>query len=125
MFERTASHTLNPRSELVRARAWSLASRVDKEIEMSVDKRIGSVLASALVVGAIALPSAAQARLNTNPVNATDVVAIEAPASTSQGDGFQWGDAGIGAAGAVLLLGAAVGVTGSSRRRHVRSTVAS
>ncbi|MCW3032186.1 MAG: hypothetical protein QOK19_1766 [Solirubrobacteraceae bacterium] len=89
---------------------------------MSIDKRIPSLLASALVVGAVALPSAAQARANTNPINARDVAAVEATTSTSEGSDFQWGDAGIGAAGAGLLLGAAVAATQTSRRRRFRST---
>ena len=38
--------------------------------------------------------------------------------ATSQGD-FDWGDAGIGAAGAIVLLGGAAAGTGMSRRRRV------
>jgi hypothetical protein len=49
--------------------------------------------------------------------------ASPAPAATAPG-GFQWGDAGIGAAGAaVLLTSGAVGV-GLARRRRVQHTLA-
>jgi hypothetical protein len=43
--------------------------------------------------------------------------ASTAPAATSHGD-FQWGDAGIGAAGATVLLGAGALGVGATRRRR-------
>jgi hypothetical protein len=43
------------------------------------------------------------------------LVATSAPQTSS---GFQWGDAGIGAAGAVVLLGAGVLGAGATRRRR-------
>jgi hypothetical protein len=92
---------------------------------MRINERIASVLASVLAVGALALPSAAQARPNTNPVNASGVIAVEAQPSTSEGSGFQWGDAGIGAGAAALLLGAGAAATEASRRRRGRSAATS
>lgn len=43
-------------------------------------------------------------------------------AASAQG-GFQWGDAGIGAAGAMVLLGAGLLGAGMARRHRVRRTV--
>jgi hypothetical protein len=88
---------------------------------MGIDKRIGTTVTTALLAAAVALPGAAQARPNTNPVGDTAAVVIESPAPAASGpSGFQWDDAGIGAAGAVLLLGAAAAATGSARRHRVR-----
>ena len=44
-------------------------------------------------------------------------------AATSQG-GFQWGDAGIGAAGMIVLLGAGAGTAGVMRNRRAHRPVA-
>jgi hypothetical protein len=41
---------------------------------------------------------------------------------TSQG-GFQWGDAGIGAAGMIVLLGTGAGAAGAVRRRRAQRPV--
>ena len=89
---------------------------------MGIDKRIGSLLTGAALSAAVALPSAAQARPNTNPVTSSAVIAVEPQAATSGGSGFQWDDAGIGAAAAVVLVGAALAAGGSTRRRRVRSS---
>jgi hypothetical protein len=42
--------------------------------------------------------------------------------ATSQG-GFQWGDAGIGAAGMIVLLGTGAGAAGAMRRRRAQRPV--
>jgi len=42
--------------------------------------------------------------------------------ATSQG-GFQWGDAGIGAAGMMVLLGTGAGAAGAMRRRRAQRPV--
>ena len=42
--------------------------------------------------------------------------------ATSQG-GFQWGDAGIGAAGMIVLLGTGAGAAGAMRRRRAQRAV--
>ena len=56
-----------------------------------------------------------------------DVTPVEAPPVTTielQGEGFDWGDAGIGAAGgiAVLVMLAALALAGTHRRRGPRIT---
>lgn len=43
--------------------------------------------------------------------------------STAASEGFQWGDAGIGAAGTVVLLGAGAGAAAAMRRRHTHRAV--
>ena len=40
------------------------------------------------------------------------------PAGHSAQEGFQWADAGIGAAGTAMLLGAGVAASGAARRRR-------
>ena len=47
-----------------------------------------------------------------------DFAASAAPATAQSGSGFQWDDAGIGAGGAVLLLGTAALGAGLTRRRR-------
>jgi hypothetical protein len=50
-------------------------------------------------------------------------VASAAPATVQSGSGFHWGDAGIGAAGVVVLMGAGAAASVSVRRRRVGATV--
>jgi hypothetical protein len=83
-------------------------------------------LAAGLAIGAASFPTAAQARFEFNPpvpVASQPAQAASAPtgAQPSGGaqPGFQWGDAGIGAAGAVVLLGAGAGTANAMRRRRV------
>lgn len=52
-----------------------------------------------------------------------DFVATAVPATAQSGSGFQWGDAGIGAAGAVALMGAGAAASLTVRRRRVRQIV--
>jgi hypothetical protein len=79
-----------------------------------------SFLAAAAVT-ATALPAAAQARpfFDPAPVHTTPparvVTVVRAPSANGPA-GFQWDDAGVGAAGAIVLLGAAATV----RRRRTR-----
>jgi hypothetical protein len=47
------------------------------------------------------------------------------PATAQPGSGFQWDDAGIGAAGMVALIGAGAAASVSIRRRRVRQIVTS
>ena len=47
-----------------------------------------------------------------------DFAASAAPATAQSGSGFHWNDAGIGAGGAVLLLGTAALGAGMTRRRR-------
>ena len=85
-----------------------------------------------LAVAAAALPASAQARPIFDPPSAgqighrdqpaqpANVVQPDATAST----GFQWDDAGIGAAGAIVLLSGGVGAATAIRRRRHRVATA-
>jgi hypothetical protein len=63
-----------------------------------------------------------------NPVQAaapsSTSVAPTNPGISSPNGGFDWGDAGIGAAGAVVLMGAATAAVGVTRRRRIQRTLA-
>jgi hypothetical protein len=76
-------------------------------------------LAGGLVIAAVGFPSAAQAMLYGGPSGASTPAATSAAplTATAQG-GFQWGDAGIGAGAAVVLLGVGALGTGATRRRR-------
>jgi hypothetical protein len=85
---------------------------------------IKTTLALVLALGAIA-PTAASARYDLNPPLATAtpsgppaVQVVRIPAER----GFDWGDAGIGAAGgfglSMLAMGGGFGVAGMRRRRY-------
>jgi hypothetical protein len=49
-----------------------------------------------------------------------DFVARSVPVTAQPGSGFDWGDAGIGAAGMVVLVGAGAAASVSIRRHHAR-----
>lgn len=76
-------------------------------------------LAGALAIAAASFPSIAQARWELDPPAgaSSTPVPVQQAAPTAQ-PGFQWGDAGIGAAGATLIVGAGVLAAGSARRRR-------
>jgi hypothetical protein len=80
-------------------------------------------IASGLAIAAAASPATAQARYAPDPPGPStppQVVVdppVTHPASAAQSS-FQWGDAGIGAAGTILLLGAGAGTAGAVRRRR-------
>jgi hypothetical protein len=79
-------------------------------------------LITALAVTAAAAPSTASARfLEADPVSgpapAAAAVSHPAPSSQPSSSAFEWGDAGIGAAAAVALLGAGTAALGGRRRR--------
>jgi hypothetical protein len=83
-----------------------------------------SFLAAAAMTAA-ALPAGAQARpffdpapVHTTPPARVATVMQEPEANGSAG--FQWDDAGIGAAGAIVLLGAGAGAATMIRRRRTR-----
>jgi|GEM_PF-2913202 len=85
-------------------------------------------LVSGLVVAAVSFPSAAQAMFidgggGRAPIADHPSTAPSAPAASSSG-GFHWGDAGIGAAGAVVLLGGAAAGAGVTRRQRIQRRVA-
>jgi hypothetical protein len=84
--------------------------------------RIKRWLATAAIVAGAGFPASAQAMLNNGggggSVSSTPPVVKEtAPAASQTGSGFQWGDAGIGAAGAVVLLSAGTLGASVARRR--------
>jgi hypothetical protein len=100
------------------------------EAGMRTRTYITSVLASLAVMAAVGFPSAAQARLDLNPTPPTVAgspapsgAAIQLSAAGAQ-SGFRWGDAGIGAAGTVVLLGAGVAGVAVVRRRRTHRTIA-
>ncbi len=85
------------------------------------------VLVTAIAVAAVATPSAAYARINLE-ANAQQTGVAEGGASVPQAggvqvpaNGFDWGDAGIGAAASALLIGGGGIVVG--RRRSARRVV--
>ena len=92
---------------------------------------IKRTLAAAAVIATAGFPSAAQAMFmnesggSSGPVPAAPPAAAQVARSqpvVSSGSAFQWGDAGIGAAGATVLLGAGVlGARATRRRRPVVS----
>jgi hypothetical protein len=84
-------------------------------------------VSGAVVVAAISFPAAAQAmRPLADPPSmpSSSAVGLAVPStSTSAQPGFQWEDAAIGAAGAVVLLGAGASASGVARRRRAHRTV--
>jgi len=87
--------------------------------------RIRRSFLAAAAVSAAALPAGAQARpffdpapVHTAPPARVATVVHEPEANSSAS--FQWDDAGIGAAGAIVLLGAGAGAATTIRRRRTR-----
>ncbi len=88
-------------------------------------------LATVAVIASASAPSTAYARLNLEngsppPPPAVNWQAVQnatrpsaRPAATASPQGFQWDDAGIGAAGALVLLGVGSGAAVALRRRTV------
>ena len=105
---------------------------------MSKHHLIKRMLTAGAVIAAAGFPSAAQATSDSagyvpvivshasqtvlGPTDASsggyDFAASAAPATAPSGSGFDWNDAGIGAGGAVLLLGTAALGAGMTRRRR-------
>ena len=85
-------------------------------------------MAASLVIAAASFPAVAQARPELNPPSAAaasgqaPAVSAHAPRPTAAAavadSSFQWGDAAIGAAGAVVLVGAGAAATSGARRRR-------
>jgi hypothetical protein len=90
---------------------------------------IKRALAAAIVMAAMALPTAAYARVNETPISSSAVPVEPAytsagpdtdqPAATSSA-GFRWGDAGIGAGSLPVLIGVGAGAAVVVRRRAHR-----
>ena len=80
-------------------------------------------LVSGLVIAAASFPASAQAMFINGGGPSVPAASIASGLSASQPgasahSSFQWGDAGIGAAGAVVLLGAGALGTSATRRRR-------
>lgn len=96
---------------------------------MSKQHTIRRWLTGGLVIAAASLPAAAQARPEMegapgwSPPPATPASAQ--PTGADGGSGFQWDDAGVGAAVSVALLGGGAAGAGLARRRRARSPVVS
>jgi len=94
---------------------------------LKVNKRL---LTGAVVIAAASAPSAAYARFDLNPPVAPAAAQPARPAGTpsapraeaSSSQGFRWDDAGIGAAGIVVLIGGGAGAAAVIARRHERQT---
>ena len=88
---------------------------------------IKRVLAAAIVIAAVAAPTAAYARSNGHPLGATEVPVTSPttttahlagpPAATSSSSGFRWADAGIGAGSLLVLIGVGGAAAVAYRRR--------
>src|SRR5215471_3120225 len=105
------------------------ATRNQKEDHVfRISKR---TIAAAAAIAAASAPSAAYARFELEPVGSTGAVPTTAPSAPSQGasasslqppgdstDGFQWDDAGIGAAAMLGVLGATCATSVMVRRRR-------
>ncbi|MEA2198348.1 MAG: hypothetical protein QOJ25_2399 [Solirubrobacteraceae bacterium] len=78
-------------------------------------------LIAVLAVTAVAAPSTASARfINNDPISApapSAAVIHQAQAGPASSSDFAWGDAGIGAAAAVALMGAGTLALGGRRRQ--------
>lgn len=89
---------------------------------------VGRWLSGGLVIAAASFPPAAQAMLPRadSPSSAagqsSSAIGLPVQSAGKPGqDGFQWGDAGIGAAGTVVLLGA--GAAAARRYRVSRAVI--
>jgi len=92
---------------------------------MHVTKR--TVTAAAIV--AAGLPSAAAARPLYDPPGSSFTVAVPAVQTAAAqpvaqpAQGFSWGDAGVGAAGMLVLVGVGSGAAAAARRRGSRAVM--
>lgn len=95
---------------------------------MSKQHLIKRSLAAGLAIGAAGFPAAAQAMFIQGPSGpvpsqSTHLASVPALRGSSAQSGFRWGDAGIGAAGTVVLLGAGAGAASAVRRRRAERVV--
>jgi hypothetical protein len=91
---------------------------------MLSQKMIKCGLAGVLVSAAAGCPAAAQAFVMDSAAGGSAPVQVAIARAVQQGgSGFQWGDAGIGAAAAITVLGAGAASSGAARRRRTQRTV--
>ena len=88
-------------------------------------KMIKRGLAGVLVFAAAGFPAGAQAFVMDSAAGGSAPATLAASGQAVQqgGSGFQWGDAGIGAAAAITVLGAGAASSGAARRRRTQRTV--
>ncbi len=88
---------------------------------------IKRTLAAAVVIATAGFPSAAQAMFMNDSGGSSGPIPAAPPAASrvarsqpvvSSGSSFQWDDAGIGAAGTIVLIAAGAGTVGVMRRRR-------
>jgi hypothetical protein len=103
---------------------------VTEEDSMYKHNLIRRWLTGGVVIAAASFPSAAQAMLPlADPPAATSgqvasAIGLPVPHAGSRAQsGFEWGDAGIGAAGTIVLLGAGAVASGVGRRRRAHRTI--
>lgn len=94
-------------------------------------KSIMRLLIAATAIVAMSGPTAAYAFVRDTgggPATSGHAQALIVPsvprATASASEGFRWGDAGVGAAGVVVLLGAAAGAAGVLRQRRAHRPIA-
>jgi hypothetical protein len=87
-------------------------------------KMIKRGLAGVLVFAAAGFPAGAQAfAMDSAGGGSAPGLVVSGQAVQQGGSGFQWGDAGIGAAAAITVLGAGAASSGAARRRRTHRTV--
>lgn len=89
---------------------------------------IKRTLAGGLLAAAAVWPATAQAMPVEDPPasssSAPAPIVSTPPPAAQAGSSFQWGDAGIGAAGAIVLVGMGAGTAGVVRSRRPHRTIA-
>ena len=93
---------------------------------MMTKRSIRRSVTSGLLIAAASFPAAAEARFSLETVGsrAPPPVSRPAPAPPAATEaGFQWADAGIGAAGAALLLGTGALAYAAPRRRRAQRAI--
>lgn len=75
---------------------------------------IGTALVTTAIASCAVLPAGASARVASDPVIGSASAEVASP--DSSGGGFEWGDAGVGAAGALVVVAALAGASGLRRR---------
>jgi hypothetical protein len=91
---------------------------------MTKHRQIARTVTCGLVLAAVTVPTTAQAMPARGPLTRAATQAPSAATPDQGQQGFQWDDAGLGAAGAVVLLGAAGGLAAGTRRRRLHRAVA-
>lgn len=97
-----------------------MSSATAESMEATMFKIMKRTLVVIAMLAVVSAPSAAYARISPNPATGsagTEVLSLGGPTSSSS-QGFRWDDAGIGALGALVLLGAAGASSAVVRQRR-------